>query len=73
METVDKSKNSAQSKGQVDELVSAKVTVCDKCFQASCWQGIFLCDDALTAGTTEKTIEELFNLGLENPCYWEEH
>ena len=46
------------------------VTVCDKCFQASCWQGIFMCQESETAGTVEKSIEELEKLNLENPCYW---
>lgn len=48
-----------------------KVTVCDKCFKASCWQGLFLCDEAQSAGTTEKTIEELKKLNTgEHPSYW---
>ncbi len=28
-----------------------KVTVCDKCFQATCWQGIFMCQQSYEAGT----------------------
>ena len=47
------------------------VTVCDKCFRASCWQSEFMCDEALTAGVVEKTIEELKKLSLENECYWQ--
>lgn len=47
-----------------------KVTVCDKCLQASCWQGIFMCQEAQYAGITEKTVAELRKLGLENPDYW---
>ena len=46
------------------------ITVCDACLQASCWQGIFYCDDYKTAGTVEKTIEELTARGLEHPSYW---
>lgn len=48
------------------------VTVCDKCLQASCWQGIFMCWESRGAGTTEKTIAELRDLNLENECYWKE-
>lgn len=48
-----------------------KVIVCDKCFQASCWQGVFMCDDARIAGTIDKTINELIELGIEHPSYWE--
>lgn len=47
-----------------------KITVCSKCLQASCWQGAFMCQEAQTAGTVEKTIAELRALGRENPCYW---
>lgn len=46
------------------------VTVCDKCLQASCWQGIFYCDDYKTAGTTQKTRKELAKLDRESSDYW---
>jgi len=46
------------------------ITVCDKCFMASCWQGIFVCEDYYWAGTTQKTIKELKQLDLESPDYW---
>lgn len=52
------------------------ITVCDKCFHASCWQGIFYCDDYKSAGTVEKTRKELKKMadaGLcvaENSDYW---
>jgi len=29
-----------------------------------------MCEDAAAAGTTEKTIEELKKISLENPDYW---
>lgn len=48
------------------------VTVCDKCLRASCWQGIFMCDESLTAGTKEMTIAELEALRREHPSYWTE-
>lgn len=46
------------------------VTVCDRCLQASCWQGIFYCDDYLIAGTVQKTRKELAKLNRENSDYW---
>ena len=46
------------------------VTVCDACLQASCWQGIYYCDDYQYAGTVQKTVAELRELGRENPSYW---
>lgn len=51
-------------------ILDRKITVCDHCLQASCWQGIFLCEESREAGTTEKTVAELAKLGLESPDYW---
>ena len=48
-----------------------KITVCDECLRASCWQGYFMCDNSNLAGTTEKTKEELIKLDLEHPDHWE--
>ena len=45
-------------------------TVCAACLRASCWQGIFYCDEAKDAGTVEKTRAELEALALESPDYW---
>lgn len=53
--------------GAADRLVA----VCDKCLQAPCWQGIFMCDEARTAGVVTKPISELRKLGREHPSYWE--
>lgn len=47
------------------------VTVCSECLQASCWQGIFMCDNARHAGVVQKTKEELMQLNLEHQSYWE--
>jgi len=47
------------------------ITVCDHCLRASCWLGLFYCEKYLTAGTVEKTREELLKLDLENPEYWD--
>ena len=46
------------------------ITVCDKCFRACCWHGIFMCDDSQTAGTVEKTTTELKKLKVEHPSYY---
>lgn len=48
------------------------ITVCDKCLQASCWLGIFMCDQSRYAGTVEKTLPALQTLALEDPHYWRE-
>lgn len=46
------------------------VTVCSKCFKASCWQGIFMCDDAYEAKTVERKVSTLIKLDDEHPDYW---
>lgn len=48
------------------------VTVCDNCLTASCWHGLFMCDEAQTAGTVEKTVAELEALKREHPQWWNE-
>jgi hypothetical protein len=47
-----------------------KVIVCNSCFQASCFQGFFMCEKAREAGITIKTVAELKELGREHPDYW---
>jgi len=49
---------------------SYMVTVCDKCFRASCWQGEFMCDDAVSAGITLKSVKDLIALDREHSDYW---
>lgn len=46
------------------------ITVCSACLRASCWQGAFYCEQYKTAGTVEKTREQLERLNLESPHYW---
>lgn len=55
---------------QVTGHTIRKVTVCSKCLRASCWQGHFYCDDSRSAGTVEKTVDDLERLGREHPSYW---
>jgi hypothetical protein len=62
-------------KREIGEMImlidkKTKITVCDKCFMASCWHGEFMCDDARYAGTVEKTVAELRKLDLEHPDHW---
>lgn len=54
---------------EIEEWLNTKVTVCDACFQASCWQGIFYCAKYVEAGTVQKTRRELVALGREHICY----
>lgn len=46
------------------------ITVCDKCLRASCWQGIWMCEESKWAGIIQKTKKELRDLDRENPSYW---
>jgi len=45
-------------------------TVCSKCFRASCWQGLFMCEQARIAGTVEKSVSDLKRLNLEHKSYF---
>ena len=47
-----------------------RVVVCAVCRQASCWQGVFLCQAADNSCTAELSVGELRELALENPEYW---
>lgn len=46
------------------------VTVCDKCFTASCWHGEFMCWDSKAAGTREMMASELDAIGYEHPSHY---
>lgn len=48
------------------------VTVCDACLKASCWRGLFLCDDYVHAGTIDLSVSTLREIGREDPGYWTE-
>ena len=48
------------------------IVVCDKCLQASCIQGIFMCDESRSAGETTRTVAELKKLGYEHSDYWKD-
>lgn len=47
------------------------ITVCDKCLRASCWKGMFMCDEARYAGTVDKPLSELLELKLEHPDWFD--
>jgi len=49
------------------------IVVCDKCLRASCWHGLFMCDESQDAGTTEKTRKELIDLALEHTDHITNH
>lgn len=51
-------------------MMKNKITICNNCLRASCWQGMACCDKYKTAGTVEKTVDELKILKRENPMYW---
>ena len=46
------------------------IYVCDKCLQASCWAGIFMCWEAREAGLYRATRPQLRKLALEHESYW---
>ena len=51
--------------------MSDKIQVCDKCFHATCWAGIFMCEKSRDAGTVYKTKGELKKINTgEHPSWW---
>lgn len=42
-------------------ILDRSITVCNACLCASCWQGQFYCEEAKTAGTTERTVRQLLD------------
>lgn len=48
------------------------IVVCSACLRASCWNGlyIFSCDEAVSAGTVNRTVKELRELGKEPESHW---
>ena len=46
------------------------VTVCAECLRACCWQGEFMCEEARSADTVEKTRDELRKLKREDESWW---
>lgn len=59
-------------RAKADETISDRmVTVCDRCFRASCWNGVWPCDEYRTGGTVEKPMSELIELDLEHPDNWD--
>lgn len=49
------------------------VTVCNKCLKATCWQGLFMCDESQTAGIIDMPIEDLKKINREHPSHWIGH
>lgn len=47
-----------------------KITVCDSCLTAACWQGEFYCQDFKTAGTCDLPVSRLLKLKREHPDWW---
>ena len=48
------------------------ITVCSSCLCASCWLGLFHCDDCKVAGTVNLPVSELRALDREHPDYWKQ-
>lgn len=47
-----------------------EITVCDKCLRASCWHGIWMCDDAIGAGLIQLPRWKLDELNREHPSHY---
>lgn len=47
-----------------------EVVVCSACKRASCWQRVFICDEARSAEPTRLHISAVQRLGLEGAWFW---
>jgi len=56
--------------GDKRKTCETKITVCGACLRASCWQGVFYCDDYKKAGVVKLCVSALQALNYENPSYW---
>ena len=45
------------------------ITVCDRCLAASCWQGIFMCQESQEAGTIQLRKSVLISMNREHTDY----
>ena len=57
------------------QILDSKITVCNKCFQASCWQGETICDEYEKSDMKRMTVMDLIKMKLsyknqESPEYW---
>lgn len=59
-----------KEKEEDSESFPDEVTVCDKCFTAACWQGVFMCEESRDAGIVRMPVSYLKKLGLEHSDYW---
>ena len=59
------------NEGSVAPMDERLVTVCDSCFCASCWNGLFYCDDYIGAGTVDLPVSRLRELNREHPSYYD--
>jgi len=48
-----------------------RITVCAECLRASCFQAAFPCEAWRTATTKQMRREDLRELDLEAPSYWD--
>lgn len=46
------------------------IAVCDKCLCASCWAGIYMCEESRGAGVIKVAVAELRKLKRESPNWW---
>lgn len=61
------------SRGQVRHPEDRQVAVCDMCFTAACWQGLYMCEASRNAGLVNLSVRELRELALEHPSFWGEN
>lgn len=46
------------------------IYVCSECKRACCWYGEFMCDESRNASIVLADVNELEELNIESPDYW---
>ena len=64
-----KSNRAIRKQKEIEAWLDEKITVCDACLQASCWQAEHMCATSEHAGIVQKTRRELIALGREHVGY----
>jgi hypothetical protein len=75
-DAIGKIMNDWQAKKKLEKSIKQgpdrMIVVCAACLRASCWQGVFYCDDYQHVGIVRYSMRELVALNLEDPSYWVE-
>jgi len=56
---------------EAEKNTGDSIAVCSSCFAHTCFMGEFYCEDYKTAGVTYRTAEQLDEIGVEHPSWYQ--